>query len=264
MKFKDKVVWITGASSGIGEGLAHAFASEGARLVLHSLTMEELENVAGYCTQNKVDHMLLAFDLAKQNDYPALVKQVTDRFGRIDVLINNAGISQRSLTYETLTEVDRKIFEVNFFSALELTKSVLPLMLAQGSGSIAASSSITGIFGFPLRSAYSASKHAVSGFFETLGIEMRSHNIFVTIAYPGRVRTEISRHSLQKDGKSWDKMDDGLDRGISIKKCARRYLKAIYRKKRTVYIGGFELIMPYLKRYCPRLFYLAAGKVKPT
>ena len=264
MKYKDKIVWITGASSGIGEGLAHAFAREGARLVLHSLTMEELENVAAYCTLNKIDHMLLAFDLAEPNDYPAVVKQVRDRFGRIDVLINNAGISQRALTHETLIEVDRKIFEINFFSALELTKSVLPLMLDQGYGSIAASSSITGIFGFPLRSAYSASKHAVSGFFETLGIEMRPNNIFVTVVYPGRVRTGISKHSLQKDGKTWDKMDDGLDRGISVEKCARRYLKAIYRKKRTVYIGGFELIMPYLKRYCPRLFYLAAGKVKPT
>jgi len=136
--------------------------------------------------------------------------------------------------------------------------------LEQGNGSIAASSSITGIFGFPLRSAYSASKHAVSGFFETLGIEMRSRNIFVTVAYPGRVRTDISKHSLQKDGRTWDEMDEGLDRGIPVEKCARRYMNAIYRKKRTVYIGGFELLMPYLKRYAPRLFYLAAGKVRPT
>ena len=166
--------------------------------------------------------------------------------------------------YNDLSLKQKQIFEINFFSALELTKSVLPVMQAQGSGSIAASSSITGIFGFPLRSAYSASKHAVSGFFETLGIEMRPHNIFVTLAYPGRVRIEISKHSLQKDGKTWDKMDDGLDRGISIEKCARRYLKAIYRKRRTVYIGGFELIMPYLKRYCPSLFYIAARKIKPT
>ncbi len=264
MKFRDKVVWITGASSGIGEGLAHAFAREGARLVLHSLTMEELENVAAHCTENNVEFMLLAFDLAQPNDYPALVKQVTDRFGRIDVLINNAGISQRALAHETLTAVDRKIFEINFFSAVELTKAVLPVMMARGSGSIAASSSITGIFGFPLRSSYSASKHAVSGFFETLGIEMRPHNIFVTVSYPGRVRTEISKHSLQKNGETWDKMDDGLDRGISVEKCARRYLKSIYRKKRTVYIGGLEIIMPYLKRYCPRLFYLVAGRVKPT
>jgi dehydrogenase/reductase SDR family protein 7B len=264
MKFKDKVVWITGASSGIGEGLVHAFAREGARLVLHSLTFEELDNIAGYCTEHKVDHLLLAFDLSAHNDYPELVRKVTGRFGRIDVLVNNAGISQRALAQETLTEVDRKIFEINFFSAIELTKAVLPVMLAQGYGSIAASSSITGLFGFPLRSAYAASKHAVSGFFETLGIEMRSGNIFVTVAYPGRVRTEISKHSLRKDGSTWDRMDEGLDRGISVKRCARRYLRAIYRKKRTVYIGGFELIMPYLKRYCPPLFYLAAGKVKPT
>jgi len=130
MKFKDKVVWITGASSGIGEGLAHAFAREGAKLVLHSLTLEELDTVAGHCRQNDVDHMPLAFDLSGANDYPGLVKQVTDRYGKIDVLINNAGVSQRALAHETLSGVDRKIFEINFFSAVELTKAVLPVHFA--------------------------------------------------------------------------------------------------------------------------------------
>lgn len=264
MKFKDQVVWITGASRGIGAALALAFAREGARLVLHARSLDKLEAISHSLEGSSAETMLLPFDLAEKNDYAALVRRVTDRFGRIDVLVNNAGISQRALAHETTGEVDRKIFEINYFGATELTRQVLPVMLSEGGGSIAVTSSITGLFGFPMRSTYAATKHAVSGYFETMGLELRSRNIYVTIAYPGRIRTDISLHSLQNDGKSWNKMDHGQQRGISPEACARKFIRAIYRKKRTVYIGNFELLMPYLKRYCPRLFYLLASRVSPT
>lgn len=264
MKYKDQVVWITGASRGIGAALALAFAREGASLVLHARSMDRLEGIRQSLEETSAETMLLPFDLSAKNDYAALVRRVTERFGRIDVLVNNAGISQRALAHETTMEVDRRIFEINYFGATELTRQVLPVMLQAGGGSVAVTSSISGLFGFPMRSTYAASKHAVSGYFETLGLEMRSRGVFVTIAYPGRIRTDISLHSLQKDGKSWNKMDQGQQRGISAEACARKFLRAIYRKRRTVYIGNFELIMPYLKRYCPRLFYLLASKVSPT
>ena len=264
MKFKDKVVWITGASGGIGAALALAFAREGARLVLHDQSPEKLEGIRKSLEESATEYLLLAFDLTAKNDYGSFVRQVTERFGRIDVLINNAGISQRALAHETTMEVDRKILEINYFSATELTRQVLPVMLSSGGGSVAATSSISGLFGFPLRSSYAASKHAVSGYFETLGLELRSRGIYVTIAYPGRIRTDISLHSLQKDGRSWNKMDRAQQRGLSPEACARKYMKAIYRKKRTVYIGNFELLMAYIKRYCPPLFYLLASRVRPT
>jgi short-subunit dehydrogenase len=264
MRFKDKVVWITGASTGIGEALTRALIKEEARLVLSSRTEEELDQVKEYCHRNKADFMLLAFDLEKTGNYQDLVDQAIARFGQIDILISNAGISQRAYAHETDPSVVRKILEINFFSAVELTSRVLPVMLKAGGGSIAVTSSISGIFGFPMRSAYAASKHALSGYFETMGIELRNRNVFVTIAYPGRVQTGISLNALQKDGTVWGRMDEGQQQGISVDKCARIYLRAIYKRKRTVYIGGKELLMVYFKRYLPRLFYLLVGRLDPN
>ena len=264
MNFKDKVVWITGASTGIGAALAHAFAGEGAKLVLHSRTMEELDEISQYCTERKIDFMPIAFDMAEPNDYADYTKKVTGRFGRIDVLINNVGVSQRALAHETDIAVDRKIFEINYFSAIQVTKAVLPIMLAQGGGSIAATSSISGLFGFPQRSAYAAAKHAVSGFFETVGLELRDRNIYVTIAYPGRIRTAFSLNALRKDGSRWGKMDVAQEKGMPVEKCATRYMNAIRRKKRVVYIGGKEVVLAYIKRFNLWLFYRIAGNVDPN
>jgi short-subunit dehydrogenase len=264
MRFKNKVVWITGAGTGIGEALTRALIKEEARLVLSSRTEEELEQVREHCLRNQTDFMLLPFDLVKTENYQALADQVVARFGRIDILINNAGISQRAYAHETDPTVVRKILEINFFSAVELTGCVLPVMLQAGGGSIAVTSSISGIFGFPMRSAYAASKHALSGYFESMGIELRNRNVFVMIAYPGRVQTGISLNALQKDGTVWGKMDVAQQQGISADKCARRYLDAIYKRKRTVYIGGKELLMVYFKRYVPWIFYRLAGSLDPN
>jgi len=264
MRFKDKIVWITGSGTGIGEGLTRAFAREGAKLILSSRTMEELGQVNDWCRQNNIDYMLLPYDMEKHNNYRELVDQVISRFGRIDVLVNNAGISQRALSHETDPEVIRKIFEINFFSAVQLTLCVLPYMLAGQGGSVAVTSSISGIFGFPQRSAYSASKHALSGFFETMGIELRSRNIFITLAYPGRIQTGISLNALQKDGSVWGRMDEGQKKGISVDDCARKYLNAIYKRKRSVYIGGKELLMVYFKRFVPWLFYRLVVRLDPN
>jgi len=259
MKFKQKTVWITGASSGIGEALVYEFVKEGAFVIASARRKEELIRVKNNCGEDKTRVRVLPLDLTDMEGIGAAVAQVE----RVDMLINNGGISQRSLAHETPIEVDRKIFEVNYFGQVALTKAVLPLMIKQGGGQIVAVSSITGKFGFPLRSAYAASKHAIHGFFETLGFELADKNIHVTLINPGRIRTNISLHALQKDGSPQQTMDKGLDEGMPTEECAQRMLKAIYKKKKEVNIGGKEIMMVYFKRYLPFLFRKIASDVDP-
>ena len=263
MKFKNKVVWITGASSGIGEALAYEFTREGAKTILSSNELEALERVKKKCEEMGGKSSVLFLDMLDTQSLGDAVKTSIDRFGVIDILINNAGISHRSLVNETDVEFDRKIMEIDFFSYIVLTKNILPYMLERGRGQIAATSSLSGLFGFPLRSAYSAAKHAVKGYFETIGIEFRDRNIFVTIAYPGRIRTNISLHALTKNGTPQGEMDKSLAAGIPVEKCAKIYMNAIYRKKREVLIGGKELLMVYIRRFFPWLFWRLVGKVSP-
>jgi dehydrogenase/reductase SDR family protein 7B len=264
MKFKDKIIWITGAASGIGEALAYQSVKYGAKLILSDIDEPRLKTVADQCRNMGAEVLELLLDLGSRESIEKAVPQALSAFNKVDVLINNGGISQRSLTWETPPEVDYRIMNINFFAAVLLTKAVLPGMMEQGSGYIAVTSSITGKFGFPLRSAYSASKHAAQGFFETLGIELADKNISVTVAIPGRVQTNISVHALTKDGTPHGEMDPGQAEGIPADVCARKYLDAVYKQRKEVLIGGKELMMVHLRRFFPRLFYRIAGKIKPA
>lgn len=264
MKFKGKVIWITGAASGIGEALAYQSVKYGARLILSDIDEPRLQEVAGNCESMDAEVLFLPLDLSSRESVENAVPLALSRFDRIDVLINNGGISQRSLTWETPLEVDYRIMNINFFGAVILTKAVLPSMMERGEGCIAVTSSITGKFGFPLRSAYSASKHAAQGFFETLGIELAGKNISVTVAIPGRVQTNISVHALTKNGTPHGEMDPGLASGIPADVCARKYLDAVHKRRREVLIGGKELLMVHIRRFFPRLFFRLARKVKPV
>ena len=263
MKFKDKIIWITGAASGIGEALAYQSVEYGAKLILSDIDRSGLSRVAASCESSGATVLKLPFDLSSRQSIEQAVKTALECFSKVDVLINNGGISQRSLTWETSLEVDHKIMGINFFGAVTLTKAVLPHMIQQGGGYIAATSSITGKFGFPLRSAYAASKHATQGFFETLGLELSDRNISVTIAMPGRVRTNISMNALTRDGTPHGKMDPGQATGIPAERCARIYLDAIYKKKHEVLIGGKELMMVHIRRFLPALFYRMARRIRP-
>jgi dehydrogenase/reductase SDR family protein 7B len=265
MDFSDKVVWITGASSGIGEALASEYVNRGAKVVISSPETDKLNELCDSFNALHPESAIVApLDLTKCNEIHGIVEKVIELAGKVDILINSAGISQRSLIIETPVEIDRKIFEVNYFGPVILTKSVLPHMISNGGGTIAVISSIVGKFGFPLRSAYSASKHALHGFFETLRAEVKKDNINVTIICPGRVQTNISVNAITKDGKPYGIMDKGQLRGIPAEKCARKIVRAINKKRKEVYIGGSELIMPCLKKYFPFLFYLLLSKVKPA
>ncbi|HAF29138.1 MAG TPA: short chain dehydrogenase [Bacteroidales bacterium] len=264
MYFKNKVVWITGASSGIGEALTYEFARQGAKLIISSNQTEELEKVKANSESLGAECFIQFLDMMEIDKMQGITISLIDRFGNIDVLVNNAGISQRSLVVETPLELDRKIMEIDYFGTIALTKAVLPYMIKNGGGYIAATSSISGKFGFPLRSAYSAAKHALHGFFETLRAEVYEYNIKVLIAFPGRIKTNISLHALTKDGLPHGKMDDGLNAGIPVEKCAKQYVNAIRKDKKEVLIGASELLMVYIHKFLPGLFYKLARKIKPT
>lgn len=263
--FKNKVIWITGASSGIGEACAYRFAQEGSTLILTALEEELLSHVQEKCILLGATAVtILPFDLARIEEVESLANKALQQYGRIDILYNNAGISQRSATLETDMSVIRKIMDINYYAAVILTKTILPQMISNGGGQLVVTTSIAGKFGFPLRSAYCSSKHALYGFFETIQTEYYNQNIHVTIVCPGRVRTNISFYALEKDGTQHGKLDAGQAGGVSSEKAAKQIVNAVYHKKREILIGGKELIMTYIKRFFPNLAAKLARKLKTT
>jgi len=264
MKVEGKNIWITGASSGIGRALAVELSKYKVNLIISSRKESELKEVKEICEKNSSKCDVVLLDLESIDSVNASIAEVFALYETVDILVNNGGISQRAFASETDLSVDRKIMEINYFGAVELTKAVLPKMLKQKSGHIVAVSSISGKFGFPLRSAYAASKFAMVGFFETLYFELKPENINVTIVYPGRVKTNVSKNALLKDGTVHGQMDDGQAGGISSEECAKKLVKSIKKNKKEVLIGGKELIMVHIKRLFPRIFNKIVNKIKPT
>ncbi len=259
---KDKVVWITGASSGIGEQLALNAAKEGAKLIISARNIVKLNLIRCLCLQFTDTCMALPLDICNKEDIESSLQTVIDKIGYVDILINNAGRSQRSLAKETDVEIDRILMETNFFGPVTLTKALLPFMLKRGQGHIAVISSITGKFGFPWRTAYSASKHALQGYFEALRTELQTDNIKVTIISPGRIHTHISENAIIQNGSSYNKLDPGQQKGMAADVCARKILRAIKKNKKDVLVGKLELLMVYIHKYIPWMFYKISGKIK--
>lgn len=251
-EFHNKVVWITGASSGIGEALAVAFSQNGARLVLSARRAEELERVRQGC-QNPDAHLVLPLDLTDL-DATALTERVMAHFGQIDMLVNNGGVSQRGTVAETALDVDRRIMEINYFGAIALTKAVLPPMLAQGSGRMVVISSLSGKISTARRSAYAASKHALHGFFNALRSEVYPSGIGVTLVCPGYVRTNLSRHALSGDGSAHGQVDATQSRGLDPDDLAAHILDAVARGQDELLIGGKEVLAVHLNRLFPAAY----------
>ena len=263
-KFANKVVWITGASSGIGEATAYRFAQEGARIIVTALEADLLEAVADKCKElGSPDAAALPFDLSDTDGLDSLADQAWNRFGHIDIFYNNAGISQRGTTVETEMRVIRKVMDIDYFAPVVLTKNILPRMIERGGGQLVVTTSIAGRFGFPLRCAYSSAKHALYGFFETVQAETYDQDIRVTIVCPGRVQTNISKYALEKDGRQHGKMDAGQAGGVTPQQAADKIVRAIYKRKREVMVGRYELLMAYIKQFCPSLAARLARKIKP-
>lgn len=248
-----KVAWITGASSGIGEALALELARRGARLVLSARREDELRRVA-HATQLPPEHVLvLPVDLTDEVSLPDKVQVVLDRFGQIDYVFQNAGITQRGTVEETKFDVYRQIMEINYFSVVALTKAVLPHLLSRGRGHFVVTSSVAGKLGTKQRSGYCASKHALHGFFDALRAETHQAGLRVTLVCPGYIKTPISLHALDADGQRHGRMDLNQQKGMDPATCARQICNAVDRKREEVYVGGIEVMGIYLKRFFPGL-----------
>lgn len=260
---QNKVVWITGASSGIGKAIASEMNAKGAFVVLSARRKNVLESV-----QKELpfpdQSMVAPLDLTELDRFEKVAQNIHNTCKRIDYLINNGGISQRGNASATSLEVDRKIMEVNYFGNIALTKVVLPFMHQQKSGHIIVVSSITGKFGFVLRSSYAASKHAIKGFYESLRLEEASNNIDVSIVYPGQINTPISKSALNQDGQPSGQMDNNQAKGMDVNKCAQKIVKGILNKKKDIYVGGKEMKILKIQRFFPTLFYKILKKQSPT
>ena len=264
MDFRNKVVMITGASSGIGEALVYQFDKLGAKIVIAARRVEELERVKNNC-KNPQNILIQRLDLENHEEIPLVAENVLKQLKKIDILINNGGVSQRSLVKDTALEVDRKIMNINFLGTVALTKAVLPSMLQYKSGHIVVISSITGKIGVKLRSAYAASKHALHGFFDSLRYESVDDNIHVTIVCPGYIRTNVSINALTADGSAQNSMDEATANGLDPNFLAKKIIDAVMKKKEEVIIAGKkEKLGIYLKRFFPSLLTKVMSKAKVT
>lgn len=261
--FKDKVVWITGASSGIGEALVYAFAKEGARIVLSARREDALNSVAAKTGLGERDVLVLPFDLMDTSKASGLAARVMNHFGRIDILVNNGGLSQRSEALSTDELLERQLMEVNYFSQVNITKAVLPYMIRQKQGQIVVISSIAGKFGFFLRSSYSAAKHALHGYFESLRLETETKGIKVLLVCPGKIKTNVSINAVTGNGETHGKMDESHLHAMSAELCAQHILQGIRSNKEELLIGGKEIWMVYFKRWIPKLFSKLVRKQSP-
>lgn len=253
---KDKVIWITGASSGIGEEMAYQFSAKGAKLILSSRRESELERVKSSCSgANADDIRIIPLDLSDADSLAAKSQLAEDQFGYIDILINNGGISQRALVEETSMDVYRKIMEVDYFAPIQLSKLVLPGMLKRNFGQHVVITSATGIISTPKRSAYAAAKHALHGFYDALHAEVYDRNVRVTLICPGFIRTNVSYNALTGDGVAQQQHDEDISKGLSPQEAVNKIVKAVENRKEEVYFGGFkEMTALRLKRFTPKLF----------
>lgn len=254
MTFNNKVVWITGASSGIGKSLAIALSKENCKLILSARRKAELEKVKALCN-NPENVSVLTLDLAETNTLASIANEAISIFGKIDVLINNGGISQRSPIIETTIEVDRKLMEVDYLGTVALSKALLPHFVANQSGYYVVVSSLMGKFSSPLRSAYCGAKHALHGFFDALRLEHEKDNVKVTMICPGFVNTNVARNALTADGSKQEDQDEMTEKGLHVDVFTKKMLQAIRKEKFEAYIGKFEKFGVYLKRISPRLLH---------
>lgn len=251
------ITWITGASSGIGEALAVACAGRGHRLVLSARRQAELDRVRSRCLERGLgddDVLVVPLDVTDTGSIPGAVDRVLAGFGRIDLLINNAGISQRSLFTDTDLAVYRQIFEVDVFGQIALTKAVLPVMLEQGEGRIAVTASIAGKIGVPYRTGYCAAKHAIMGFFDSLRAELDGSGVEVSTILPGFVRTNISASAVTGDGSAFGRTDRNILNGMDPDECAAVILEGLQKGKPEIPVAsGAEKHTLWLKRFFPGL-----------
>lgn len=254
MTFNNKTIWITGASSGIGKSLAIALSQYDCKLILSSRRTHELDKVKQLCKHPNSVHVL-PLDLADIEGMKAITNQAITTFGKVDILINNGGISQRSPIIETSIDVDRKLMEIDYLGTVALSKTLLPHFVDNQSGHYVVVSSLMGKFSSHYRSAYCGAKHALHGFFDALRLEHDKDDIKVTMICPGFVNTNVARNALTADGSKQGYQDDMTENGLDVDVFVKKMIKAIRKEKFEAYIGKFEKFGVLVKRISPRLIH---------
>jgi len=254
MNFNNKVIWITGASSGIGKGLALALSEYNCQLILSSRRKEALEAVKKLCKfPERV--AIIPFDLADYENLKPVALNAIQTFGKVDVLINNGGISQRSLVIDTDISVDKKLMAIDYLGTVALSKAILPHFVERQSGHFVTVTSLMGKFSSPYRSGYCGAKHALHGFFDALRFEHDKDNIKVTMICPGFVNTNVAKNALTGDGSQQQTQDTATENGLPVEVFVKRMLNAIEKEKFEAYIGKKEILGVYLKRFFPRFLH---------
>jgi dehydrogenase/reductase SDR family member 7B len=250
--FSGKVIWITGASSGIGEALTYALSRAGAHVIISARRESELQRVKSACyVPQAID--IVTMDLSNGISVDQAVDTAYTKHPKIDILFNNGGISQRSHALQTPETVERSIFEVNYFSNIRLSKLVVQRMILAGSGMIVVTSSLTGKYGFHLRSTYAATKHALHGYYDSLRMETAKTGLRIVMVLPGLIATPISLSALNEQGKATGEMDKNQSEGTSAEICAEQILRGISAGKDEFGVGGKELLTLKLRRFLPEL-----------
>ncbi|MFT3925180.1 MAG: SDR family oxidoreductase [Myxococcales bacterium] len=262
LDYAGKTVWITGASSGIGEALARAFAKRGAKLLLSARRVDRLEQVARACAPDAGEVQVLPLDMADFAGLPDKAREAARLIGPIDVMVHNAGVGQRGSVLETTFEVERRMLETNYLGPVALTKALLPEMVARGQGTFVVMSSVLGLMSVKHRAGYSASKHALHGYFNGLRAELTEKGIHVLLVCPGHVNTEFSLHAMEADGRAHGVVDAGQENGLTPADCAARTLAALDRDKHEIYVAKWESLGVYLNRYAPGLLRSALARAK--
>jgi dehydrogenase/reductase SDR family protein 7B len=245
MAFAGEVAWITGASSGIGAAMARALAAEGAHVILSGRNEEALAEVATDCAKGNATALVLPFEATDHPAGLAAAEQAwawaVERSGGIDILFNNAGISQRSLAIDTDYAVYERIIAVDLLAPIALTQAVLGRMVARGKGRIAMVSSVAGKVGVPMRTAYSAAKFGLIGYADALRTEVTGEGLQVHVIAPGSVRTNVSRNALNADGSRRGVSDKAIDKGLDPADAAAAILAAMAAGEREIIVArGFE------------------------
>lgn len=248
---KDKTVIITGASSGIGKALAYEFAKHGAQIVIAARRIEKLETIAEEISQKGIKILAVKTDVAIEADCKNLIDKTVEKFGKIDILINNAGISMRALFKDLDLSVLKRIMDVNYWSTVYCTKYAMPYLL-KAKGSTVTVSSITGYAGLPARTGYASSKFAVHGFMESLRMENYNTGLHVMVVAPGFTESEVRFHALTADGSPQGDTPRKEEKLMSAEEVARRIVKAI-KKRRKALVMTFEgKAMVFLRKIFPR------------
>ncbi len=251
--FQNKKIWVTGASSGIGEQLVYQLNAAGAKLIISSRRKEGLEAVKSRAMIPE-NISVVVLDQSSETSIKRAFEIVSTEFDSIDILFNNGGISQRSTAMETLPEVERKLFEVNFFGNILLSKLVCAGMIKKQNGQIVITTSLLGKWGFFLRSSLAATKHALHGYYDSMRMEIENQGVLITLVTPGFITTEISKNSMDAYGNAIGSMDNNLAQGLSAEECARRMLVGVAKRKKEFAIGGKEINGLWVKRFFPKMF----------